>query len=388
MLAVGPWSPTAVRGAGWRLWDDSGRELIDLHGSFTSNVHGNAHPAIVGAIGEVASQGVAFGLPNRHELEHARRLVTRLGTLDQVRYTSSGTEALQLAVRLARACTGRSGVIVVNGSYHGWGDSLLPTMGPRAERGVPEGLRALTKVVGFNDAAALRSAVAEAPEGIAAILLDLLPNRVGMVPPDDAFLNAATDLARRHGIALIVDEVISFRLATGGLTTARGLNADLVCVGKLIGGGLPVGALVGKAEWMAELDTSGGRALEHGGTFAANPLSMAAGVAALDLLDEPAIARINQLGQRFRERLAEPLARLGWEPRGQGSLCRIYPGFARDNAELLELQRCLWWVLYERGGLIAKHGVAAISTVMDGEVVDTAADMVADAVAHVGRLNP
>lgn len=134
MLAVGPWSPTAVRGEGWRLWDDTGRELIDLHGTFTVNVHGNAHPAVVSAAQEAAAAGMAFGLPNRHEIEHARHLVNRLTGLDQVRYTNSGTEAVQLAVRLARAQTGRSRVIVVNGSYHGWGESLLPTMGPRVAR--------------------------------------------------------------------------------------------------------------------------------------------------------------------------------------------------------------------------------------------------------------
>lgn len=379
MLAVGPWSPTAVRGEGWRLWDDTGRELIDLHGTFTVNVHGNAHPAVVSAAQEAAAAGMAFGLPNRHEIEHARHLVNRLTGLDQVRYTNSGTEAVQLAVRLARAQTGRSRVIVVNGSYHGWGESLLPTMGPRVARGIPSGMWDQTEVVGFNDVAALEEVVNSGPGQFAAIVLDLLPNRIGMVPPSDAFLETATRLARHHGIALVVDEVISFRLGYGGLVGARALDADLVCLGKLIGGGLPIGALVGKAHWMTGLDTLSGQSLEHGGTFAANPVSMAAGVAALDLLDEPALAHIDALGQRFRDQLVEPLARHGWQPRGQGSLCRIFPAHARDNGAILEAQLRLWWALYERGVLIARHGVVAISTVMNSDVIDRAASAVVDA---------
>lgn len=383
MLAVGPWSPTAVRGEGWRIWDDTGRELIDLNGTFTANIHGNAHPAIVAAVTQAAAKGMAFGLPNLFEVEHARRLVGRFSTLDQVRYTNSGTEALQLAVRLARAHTGRSKVIVINGSYHGWGDALLPTMGVKATRGIPASTRSETEVVAFNDPAALKVTVQANPGQYAAILLDLLPNRIGMVPPSEEFLQTAMQLARQHGIALVVDEVISFRMAIGGLTTARKLDADLVCLGKMIGGGLPVGALVGKPEWMAELDPMGADVLEHGGTFSANPVSMAAGVATLDLLDEAALLHIDALGQRLRERLTAPLAQYGWEPRGQGSLCRIFPAMARDNAEILALQKRLWWALYERGVLVAKHGVVAISTVMDNAVIDTAAGCVADAVAHI-----
>ena len=380
ITAVGPWSPMAVRGDGWRLWDDTGKELIDLHGNFTANIHGNAHPAIVAAIENAARCGLSFGLPNHYEIEHARRLVDRLAGLDQVRYTNSGTEATQLAVRLARARTERSAVIVVNGSYHGWSESVLPTLGARANRGIPPGMRSQTIVIGFDDVEGLEAAIASTPERFAAIVLDLLPNRIGMVQPSDAFVQSARRLCDLHGMALIVDEVISFRLARGGLTAARRLDADLVCVGKLIGGGLPVGALVGKPQWMGELDPLGRDSLEHGGTFAANPVTMAAGVATLDLLGEDALVRIATLGQRLRDQLAEPLSRRGWEPRGMGSLCRLYPVFVTEAAEVAEQQRRLWWALYERGVLVAKHGVCAISTVMDEAVIDRAVAAIDDAV--------
>ncbi len=387
LTAVGPWSPMASRGEGWRLWDSDGRELIDLHGNFTVNIHGNAHPAITHAATGAIAHGLSFGLPNHHEIEHARRLVERITRLDQVRYTNSGTEAIQLAVRLARARTERSAIVVVSGSYHGWSESVLPTLGARAERGVPSGMLEETVVIDFDDVSALEAAIASGPKRFAAILLDLLPNRVGMVPPSDAFVETAVRLSRQHGIALVVDEVISFRLAKGGLTTARNVDADFVCLGKSIGGGLPVGALVGKAEWMAGLDPRARNNVEHGGTFAGNPVTMAAGVVTLDLLDDNAIAHIDQLGRRFRERLTEPLARKGWEPRGQGSLCRLFPTIARNSAEVIEKQGLLWWALYERGVHIAKHGVVAISTVMDDAVIDHAVAIVADTMED-SRLCP
>ena len=267
LTAVGPWSPMAVRGESWRLWDDTGRELADFHGNFTVNVHGNAHPAILAAVSGAAENGLSFGLPNAYEVKHARRLVERLFSLDQVRYTNSGTEAMQLAVRLARARTERTGVIVVRGSYHGWAEAVLPTLGAHGDRGVPASLRRETEVVAFDDGTALRSLLAASPGRYAAIVLDLLPNRLGMLPPSDLFVETATNLCRRHGMALIVDEVISFRLGLGGLTSVRGVQADLVVLGKSIGGGLPVGALVGKADWMSELDPLSDNALEHGEHF-------------------------------------------------------------------------------------------------------------------------
>ncbi len=385
LTAVGPWSPMAVRGAGWRLWDNTGRELIDLNGNFTVNIHGNAHPEILAAVEDAARNGLSFGLPNRYEVEHARRLLDRFAGLDQVRYTNSGTEAIQLAVRLARAHTRRSAVIVVSGSYHGWGDAVLPTLGARAERGVPAGTLTETIVVGFDDVEGLEEVVGAASKRIAAVILDLLPNRIGMLQPSDAFVKTARRLRNLHGMALIIDEVISFRLGRGGLTAARNADADLVCLGKAIGGGLPVGALIGKAEWMGELDPLSPSALEHGGTLSANPVTMSAGIAALDLLDENALANIGALGQQFRNRLIEPLARQGWEPRGLGSLCRLYPVFVRENPEILQQQRRLWWALYERGILIAKHGVCAISTVIVTAVIDQVASAIEDAVSHLTR---
>ena len=382
LMAVAPWSPMAVRGEGWRIWDDTGRELVDLNGNFTVNVHGNAHPAVVAAVAETASNGLSFGMPNRHELVHAAKLLARTPGLDEVRYTNSGTEATQLAARIARAHTGREKVVVVRGSYHGWGETVLPTGGPGARRGVPAGMWDASVVVPFNDVDTLEHTVLADPGSIAAIVLDLVPNRVGMQPLSNEYVRAAKALCSAHGIALVVDEVISYRLAFGGLTAARDVQPDMLCLGKMIGGGLPIGAVVGRAEWMEELNPLRPDGLEHGGTFSANPVSMAAGVAALDLLDHLAIGHINALGDRLRAQLVEPLARHGWEPRGQGSLTRIFPAHA-EGPQILELQRRLWWEAYERGLALAKHGVTAIPTVMDETTVDRCAAAVTEAVHAV-----
>lgn len=387
LMAVAPWAPMVAHGEGCWIVDEDGRRVIDLNGNFTTNVLGNAHPKIVAAVVEAAAKGLSFGMSNRYEIENGRRLLERFGTFDQVRYVNSGTEATMLAVRVARATTGRDKIVAVRGSYHGWNDAVLPTGGPNTRRGVPAATLADTLIVPFDDVEALRETVAAHTGTIAAVLLDLLPNRVGMTPPSDAFVEAAANLARSEGAALIVDEVISFRLHRGGLTTARRVPADMVAMGKLIGGGMPVGAVAGTSRWMGELDVLSSTGLEGGGTFSANPLTMAAGIALFDNYGQDEIDRLGELGDRLRSGLRDAFDRYGWEPRGQGSLTRLYPLGLDDPALVVESQRRLWWAAYERGVLIAKHGVAALSTPMDVSIVDQVVDALADAVSVVTKAS-
>jgi glutamate-1-semialdehyde 2,1-aminomutase len=385
LMAVAPWAPMVERGEGCWIWDESGHRVLDMNTNFTTNVLGNAHPGIVTAVQQAASSGLSFGMSNRYEIENASRLLARMEGFDQVRYANSGTEATMLAVRIARAATGRDKIIVVNGSYHGWNDAVLPTGGPNACRGVPRATLADTIVVPFDDAAALRAAVEGNRESIAAILLDLLPNRVGMIPPSDAFVEQAASSARSIGAALIVDEVISLRLHTGGLTTARRIPADMVAMGKMIGGGMPVGAVVGRQQWMQELDVLSASGLEGGGTFSANPLTMAAGTALFDNYGKPEIDRLAMLGERFRDGLRAVLHDHGWDPRGQGSLTRIYPLGLDNPRAIVESQRRLWWEAYRRGVLIAKHGVASLSTPMTEVEIDDAIEVFIEAVPLVEK---
>jgi glutamate-1-semialdehyde 2,1-aminomutase len=384
-MAVAPWAPMVAYGQGCWIVDEDGRRLFDLNNNFTTHVLGNAHPAVVGAVMEAVGKGVSFGMSNRYELEHARRLLDRFSAMDQVRFVNSGTEATMLAARVARARTGKDKIVVVAGSYHGWNDAVLPTGGARTERGVPRSTLADTLVVPFDDLAKLRETVSGNTGQIAAIFLDLMPNRIGMLPPSDEFIEAAAAYARAECAALVVDEVISFRLHRGGLTTARQVPADMVAMGKMIGGGLPAGALVGKAHWMAELDVRSPNGLEGGGTMSANPLTMAAGIAVLDQYTDEQIHRMALLGGRFREGLRDSLASHGWEPRGHGSLTRLFPLGIAEPAAIVETQRRLWWAAYERGVLIAKHGVTALSTPMDESTVDDAVIALREAVAVVSK---
>lgn len=379
-LAVGPSSPNAVRGAGHRLWDDRGAELIDANNNFTTLIHGHADPSVTAHASRALADGASFGLPHASEVDHARRLVARFPGLDRVRYANSGTEAVMTAVRVARAHTGRDLVVVTDGAYHGLADAVLPSGGSRSIRGLGAGGLGDTLVVPIADPDALAAALDEHGPRIAAVLLDLLPNRAGLVPVADEVVAAVERARARFGTLLIVDEVVSFRLGWSGLAAVRGVRPDLVTVGKLIGGGLPVGAVVGRAEVMAALDPFNVNGIEHGGTMTANPVTMAAGIAALDRFDAPAVERLNALGDDLRAALAAAVADDGWTVRGSGSLVRPFPP---EGEPAKERQLALWWAAYARGVLMTPNALLALSTPMDEAVVGQLTDRVAEAVHAV-----
>ncbi|MGW7595956.1 aminotransferase class III-fold pyridoxal phosphate-dependent enzyme, partial [Streptomyces rubiginosohelvolus] len=228
-------------------------------------------------------------------------LLSRLTDLDQVRFTNSGTEAVMSAIRIARASTGRERVIVTKGGYHGTSDIALVPGGPTYTRGVPQGVIDDVTPVPLNDAEFLRRQIEAAPDAYAAIILDLLPNRAGLLRISDEFVTTARELATRYGIVLIIDEVISLRLGFHGLSSEYGVSPDLLTTGKTIGGGFAVGAVVGLGALMSEVDPTRPGSLPHGGTFSGNPVSMAAGAAALRLYSESEVKRLNSLGDTARE---------------------------------------------------------------------------------------
>jgi len=358
-----PAPPYAVRGAGCLLVDADGHEVIDLQGNQTALVHGHAHPEIVAAVAEAAANGSSVGLPTPAEIELAARLVERIPCVERVRFANSGTEAVMHALRVARAFTGRSKILRFEGAYHGTYDDVLAD----PARGVPPGVRDWVVTVPFGDEAAFCSAIAEHGPELACVLVDLMPNRLGLVPAAPAFVELLRSETEARGVLLVVDEVITFRLATGGLHTGYGLEPDLVVLGKVIGGGLPVGAYGGREDVMAVADPRSEDGLQIGGTFTGNPTTMRAGTVALDLLDAAAIERINGLGDRLRAELQ----RLGLRVTGRGSLLRV------EGPDPLEL----WWRLYRAGVLIARGGLAAVSTPMDEQTVDTIVERFAAALA-------
>ncbi len=351
---VPPHPPYAVRGEGWRVWDVDGHELIDLQANYASLVHGHAFAPVVRAATSALGEGSAFGLPTAAEVELAERLAARMPWAARWRFAGSGSEAVMMAVRAARAATGRAGLLRFAGCYHGSWDAVVAPGAP----GVPAAAQSDVVTVPVGDERALLDALEEHGSALACVLLDLMPNRAGLRPADPAFVALVREQTARRGIALVINEVITFRLAPGGLQEVYGVEGDLVALGKAIGGGLPIGAIGGRPEWMDVFDPRRPAAVAHGGTFSANPVAMRAGAASLDALDASAIAHIDALGERLRSGLRA----LGCEVTGRGSLAKIH---VADQVEL-------WWRLYRAGVLIAGGGLLCVSTPMDAAVIDRA----------------
>ena len=277
---VAPHPPYAVRGEGCRVFDADGREVLDLIGNYTALIHGHAHPAIVAAAVAAINDGASLNLPTRYEIELAAELSRRVPAGERWRFTSSGTEAVMIALRLARAATGRDVVLRFDGCYHGSYDGAL---GPGA-RGVPRALADSIVSIPVGDRQALIEALEARGEELACVLFDAMPNRAGLVPATPEFVDLLREETRRRGILLIHDEIITFRVAFGGLQSMYGLEPDITTLGKVIGGGHPIGAVGGRAELMDIFDPRSPDHLVHGGTFSANPVSMRAGLASLELL--------------------------------------------------------------------------------------------------------
>jgi glutamate-1-semialdehyde 2,1-aminomutase len=377
--------PLARSGQGCVLIDEYGTELLDFNNNFTSNIHGHAHPEIVGVTRAVIEQGSSFGLASEHEFAHAEALFARIPGADAVKFTTSGSEAVMNAVRVARGVTGRDCVIVVDTAFHGFADTVVGTQGPRGRRGVPEQHLESLVLVGLNDLGDLEAAADRVGSRLAAVLLDPMPNYAGLHPLADEYVEAAAALARAHDALLIFDEVVNFRQAVGGMQSWYDVTPDLTALGKLIGGGLPLGAVVGGAGVMDLLDPGDGGGMLHGGTFSGNPAATAAGLKAMELFDEAAIERLNRLGAELREQLIPIAAAHGWEMRGQGSLVRPVPV---ESVDVGAAQQRLWWAAYGRGVLMTPLCLMALSTPMTEETNARAVAALAQAFDDLAAEEP
>ncbi len=284
----GPVFIHAAQGA--RVYDIDGQEYLDYVGSWGPMIVGHAHPAVIEAIHQAVDKGTSFGAPTLAETQLAQRIVGAFDSIEKVRLLSSGTEAVMSAIRLARAFTGREMIVKMAGCYHGHSDSLLVAAGSGlAERGtasspgVPEALAQQTVVVPYNDPAAVAAAFANHAGHIAAVLVEPVAANMGVVPPAEGYLETLRTLCDENDTLLIFDEVISgFRVALGGAQQRYGVGADLTCLGKIIGGGLPLAAFGGRAEIMDLLAPEG--QVYQAGTLSGNPLATAAANATLDIL--------------------------------------------------------------------------------------------------------
>lgn len=298
-----PFFTRSARGA--TLTTADGRELIDFVCTWGPAIHGHNHPRIKAAIAAALDDGTSFGTPNPREVRMAELIVSFFPSIQKVRMCSSGTEATMSALRLARGFTRRDKIIKFAGCYHGHSDSLLIKAGSGAlthgnpdSAGVPASFARETVVLPYNDAAALEAAFAANPGQVAAVILEPYIGNVGFIKPDPGYLAQVRAACTRHGALLIFDEVMTgFRVARGGVQELENITPDLTCLGKIIGGGLPVGAFGGRADVMDHLAPLG--PVYQAGTLSGNPLALAAGIAALELLDETKpYARLDALGRQ------------------------------------------------------------------------------------------
>lgn len=284
-------TPRFIREAtGAKVIDAEGKEYIDYVASWGPMILGHSHPGVVQAIREAAGRGASYGAPTEAEITMAGKIVDAFHAVEMVRMMSSGTEATMTAIRLARGYTGREMIVKFTGCYHGHADSLLvkagsgvATLGIPGSPGIPKRLAELTLSLPYNDSDAAGEAVRRFGGDLACIIVEPVAGNMGVVPPRPGFLEALREMTREQGILLIFDEVITgFRVAYGGWQNLSGITPDLTCLGKIIGGGLPVGALGGRREIMEHLAPTG--PVYQAGTLSGNPLAMAAGIATLDLL--------------------------------------------------------------------------------------------------------
>jgi glutamate-1-semialdehyde 2,1-aminomutase len=309
MKAIGRDPVFVARGKGAELVDVDENRYVDYVCSWGPLIHGHAHPDVLAAIARAAERGTSFGAPTPGEVDLAEEVARRMPSVEMLRMTSSGTEAAMTALRLARAATGREKILKFEGAYHGHVDGLLAQAGSGlatqalpASPGVPVAAAAQTVLVPWNDPAALIEAT-EAHD-LAAIVAEPLPANMGLVPPRPGFLELLLARARAEGALLIFDEVISgFRVAPGGAQELCGVSADLTILGKVLGGGLPAAALGGRADLMNMLAPAG--PVYQAGTLSGNPLAVAAGLTALELLDESAYDRLAAITERLADGLRE-----------------------------------------------------------------------------------
>ncbi len=312
--AVGGEPVFISRALGSKIYGADGKEYVDYIGSWGPAIVGHAHPKVVRAVQEAAAQGLSFGAPTEREVAFAEAVIARYPSIEMLRCVSSGTEATMSALRVARGFTGRSVIVKFDGAYHGHADALLvkagsgaATFGNPDSAGVPEAIVSHTATLAYNDSAALASLFAERGGEIAAVIVEPVAGNMGLVPPQPGFLQAIVELCAQHGALSIFDEVMTgSRLARGGAQELYGLRPALTCLGKIVGGGMPVAVYGGRRDVMQRVAPLG--PVYQAGTLSGNPLGMAAGLATLELLDAAAYARLESLGARLEAGLSRALS--------------------------------------------------------------------------------
>jgi glutamate-1-semialdehyde 2,1-aminomutase len=388
-----------VRGEGCYVTDIEGVRRIDFSNNMTSQIHGHAHPAIVAAVTDQLGKGTAFSLATEAEVLFAEYMCSRSPAFDKIRFVNSGTEAVMSALKAARAFTGRPKIAKVEGAYHGlydyaevsqtagpsnWGDAEHPASVP-VSQGTPASALNDVVIIPFNDPERATAILDQHADELACVLLDLMPHRVGMVPASGPFVRALHQWTRKHNALLVFDEVITFRSGYGGAQDWYDVQPDLTSMGKMIGGGFPVGALAGRADVMDVMDPWRAKVqFPLSGTYSANPVTMIAGRMAMKLFDQLAVQRLNRLAAVARSRIGEAIQVAGVPAcvAGAGSLFRIhmkpevpqnYRAVYATEAETRSM-KVLLDHLAANGILMIETGSGALSTPMTDKEIDFLGD--------------
>jgi glutamate-1-semialdehyde 2,1-aminomutase len=405
-----PYPPFVAEGKGSYFTDIDGNRYIELLNNYTSLIHGHAHPAVVDAIQQQVARGSAFAAPHEASMRLSQILVERMPTVDLVRFANSGTEAVMMAIRVARAYTNRPLIAKAEGGYHGTWDDITVSVAPPLDRAGPleqptpyldsKGLNPnvaeTTVVIPFNDIESARAILEPLGDQLACMIVEPVMGAGGMIPCEPEYLAGLRALTREIGALLVLDEVISLRLAPGGAQSLYGVEGDLTTMAKIIGGGLPVGAFGGRGEIMELCNPSKAGHVPHYGSFNGNPATMAGGVAAMELYTPDEYERINTLGDRLREGVNALGTDLGLAVQaiGMGSLLNIHlvDGPIRQKRDVGKVDpahaRLFHLACLNEGLFPAGRGLVSISTAMDEAKVDEALEGIRNAVLAVHAEHP
>lgn len=390
-----PYPHFIERGEGHYIYDADGNRVLDFMINATSLILGHAHPDVTRAIQEQAARGTAFTGPTDAQVRLAKTLTERLPSVDSIRFANSGTEGTMMAIRAARAFTGRPKIAKFEGGYHGAHEYVSVSVRPPLEKldpsgptpipeypGMPESILEQVIVLPYNDLETCEAALRRNADDIACLIMEPVVSSFGYLPGETGFLKGLRELTTELGIVLIYDEVQSFRVAPGGAQDALGVTPDMTSLGKIIGGGTPVGAFGGRADIMELFDPTKGGPIAHAGTFNANPVTMAAGQAVMDRLTPEVYDRMNALGEELRAKLRSVFDEFDVPAQvtGIGSLFGIhftsepisdYRSVVRSDQTM---RRALFTGLLNDGVLMQTGAAGALTTLTGGEEIDALVD--------------
>lgn len=406
-----PYPTFMAHGHGCLLTDVDGNQYIDFHNNMSATVHGHGHAALVTAAHEQYAEGSALGTPVESQVRHGEMLRRRVPSMHKIRYCNSGTEATMLAMRAARAFTGRDTVVKIDGGYHGIHDGVtvnmfagmpdppcpqpeLPIEFPtvKVPRGVPLGTLNDVLVLPYNDLAAAEQLLAQHQRKIACLIVEPMMGAAGCIPGDIDYLRGLRRLTEESGVLLVFDECATFRL--GPLQKRYGITPDLTTVSKIIGGGLPMGAFGGREDIMAQFDPSSPYPLYHASAFAGNNLSLTVGLAGLEIFDEREVARLNEMGERLIRDIPQAardagvkldttgigsLAHLHW---GEGPIANAHDALARRH-DLDQLHELLHLELLNRGIYLSRRGLFSLSIAMTDQHLTQFVDAIHDVLTTI-----